>query len=128
MRAGIITCAALTLALGAVMSEQATAPADEPKKEEKKFVATDKDTYDEKVTVRKWDGSKFLNPVKDILAHRGEISGKPVYWTMPRAGNSETPKGSEIVAADGTVWVVEITKPSGQFTINYVKKKEPDKK
>jgi hypothetical protein len=85
-------------------------------------------SYDEKVTVRQWYGQKFLNPVSNVSAHRGQIEGKLVIYTRPRAGNDKTPKGSEITDKDGNVYVVDSV-AGGQlstFHINYVTpKKKP---
>jgi hypothetical protein len=87
----------------------------------------DLESYDERITVRKWDGKKFLNPIKDQPAYRGEISGKMVIYTKPTAGNVKTPKGSEIIDKDGNVFVVESTRESPDYWINYVKPKDKGK-
>jgi hypothetical protein len=114
------------LTMGALVMSDA-ANADEPKKDEKKSPA-DKASYTEKVTVRQWADSKFLNPVKDVPAYMGEIKGATVVYTKPPAGNAETPKGSEITLADGTVYVVDKVTKAREYHINYVTKKPAEKK
>ena len=99
-----------------------TAVADDKKRDPQKA-----ESYDEVVTVRQWYGGKFLNPVKDQPAYRGENGGKMVFYTKPQADNAKTPKGSEITDKDGTVYVVEKAIEGSDFWINYVKPKPKGK-
>jgi hypothetical protein len=65
-----------------------------------------KDSYTEKVTVRKWNGRMFLNPVKAAPACRGVVDGKTVICVHDFVNGAEPLAKSEITGTDGTVWVV----------------------
>lgn len=120
MRACIMLVFAF-LATGALTMSNAIA-------DDKKFDPSDQNTYDEKVTVRKHDGKKLLNAVKDVPAHRAEVKGQLVMYVLTIAGNAELTQDSEVTDKDGKVYVV--TKIRG-ITMGYklgeLKLKEKDK-
>lgn len=117
MLAGIaLTAGVLTMSDAAI--------ADEPKDEKKeKKDPANKESYDEKVTVKQLASGKFLNPVENVPAFRGEIKDKMVFYIKPLASNSEAPKGSEITDKDGVVYVSEKVSKASTFHIVYVTKK-----
>lgn len=118
----VIMFAGLIMSLGVLIMGD-TATADDEKKGPSK-----KENYDEKVTVRPWAGSKFNNPIEDVLALRGEIKGKQVIYIWFAGRAVKTPKKSEIIDAKGDVWVVDESKEATSYYLNYVTKKEPEKK
>lgn len=86
------------------------------------------ESYTDKVTVRKWNGTVLQKPEPDVPAFRTEFNGKTVIYTAKQGVDS--PKDSEITDADGATWVVtESIRFTGNFTYyrNYVVKKD-DKK
>lgn len=100
--------------------------ADEPKKDPPS--PTKKEAYTEIVTVKKRVGDRFLNPVEGVPALWGDIKGKTVVYTRPKADDATATRGTEITDKGGVVWVVsdsKSTSPSGfTYWINYVEKKE----
>ena len=93
--------------------------------DEKKSPSNPKD-YDLKCTVRHWDGKKFLKPIPNQPAMKGELEGKMVIYTMPQGINVRTPKGSEITIGDGT-YVVERAVEGSAYHTSYVKLKPKGK-
>jgi hypothetical protein len=122
-----ILLAFLFITSGALAMSQ-VATGDEKKADEKPKSPADKANYTEKVTVKKWASSMFLNPVEGVPAFRGEIKGKTVFYTRPPASNAHSPKGSEITDKDGVTWVVSDVSVASTYRINYVTKKAAEKK
>lgn len=113
----------LAFLLGALaMSDTATG-------DDKKANPQDKESYTEKATVKQWVAGekKFGPPVKDVPAFVGEIKGQMVIYTRPKAESAYSPKGSEIAIGE-TVYVVDRVSKASSYHINYVTKKEPEKK
>jgi len=132
MRTVALTTAFLAgvLAMSAIETQTTQAQDKKDEKKEERKDPKEKASYTEKVTVRHWTGNKFNNPVTDIPAFKGELKGKTVIYTIPRSMAGWAPPKSEIIEADGTVWVVtEMRKTSVNFAFhyNYVEKKK-DKK
>ena len=78
--------------------------------------------------MRKWGGDKFLDAV-EVPAFRTKIGDKDVVYLKPRIANQSPPK-SEIAFGDATYIVTESKANKSNFlhTLNYVTKKEPEKK
>jgi hypothetical protein len=112
----------LTITGGLAMSEQVAGD------DRKNPAWTKREAYDEKVTVREKVGDKFIPPIKDVPACRGELKGKPVIWVWWAGTTAKTPKGSEIIDKDGVTWVVTESKRGTTQDLCYVAKKAEDKK
>lgn len=109
----------LLFILGAVvMSEEASG-------QDKKIPDPNKaESYDRKVTVRFWDGAKFIKGVENVPAFKYEKDGVVKFWTkaqIARAGNPD--KDSEIIDQDGTVYVCEKVGRGKAFHVCTVKAK-----
>jgi hypothetical protein len=118
---------AFTFTLGAfAMSQQAVA--DDKKKEELwpavKRDTSKKESYDERVTVRQWDGKKFISPVENVPAYKSNVGGKNVVYTRPTASNDKATVSSEITFADGSVYVVQKVEEGRLLYMSYVTKKD----
>lgn len=117
---------ALTFTLGALaMSDTATIGDDKEEKKEDKKSPAKKESYDEKVTIRPWDGKEFKKPIEGVLAYRKvDKDGVTRFWTWPVPATTGNPsKGAEIIDKDGVVWVVEVTEKGSTAFVSTVKKK-----
>ena|SRR5262245_2121446 len=109
------------------MSQIATGQDKKDEKKEERKNPNEKKSYTEKVAVRQWASDRFINPVKDIPAFMGEIKGKTVIYTIPRSMSGWAPPKSEIIEADGTVWIVDKQYKTGNnftYHFHYVTKKD----
>ena len=101
-----------------------TLPAQEKKDPSKK------ESYDETVIVRYWNGKIFINAVENVPMYRKtDKDGVVRMWTksqVARAGNPD--KGSELTDKDGVVWVVKKASQGAEFHVCTVEKKPAEKK
>lgn len=110
--------------LFALLITGAMTMSDEAYGQEKKD-PTKPDSFDEVVSVRFWDGAKFIKPVDDVRAFRHTDKGGVLwFWTQQNGTTAGNPgKGSELTDKDGKVYVCEKATKSNGFTICTVKPK-----
>lgn len=105
-------------------------------KKERKLPERPDPKLPERVTYRKWvvqgvnkQEKFFLPPRKDckasLYAGKSQVMCRLDSANLPGGGPSP---GSEVIEADGTVWVVEKANAVGDFYLLYLKPKTPPKK
>jgi hypothetical protein len=117
----------LALLLGATLVS-ATALAQEKKEEKKLPDPTKKESYTEKVSVRRLEGGALGNALPDVPAFRFEKDGAVKFYTHALPGGTPN-KGTEITDKDGAVYVVEsvFNQPRLGFHVSTVKPKPKPK-
>lgn len=93
--------------------------------EKKELVAP----YKEFVTVRKWseNDKRFQNPHKDVMAYKVEVKGFTIIYLRSADSPGRPEPKSEIIMADGTVYVIDKAE-GGQPTRSCFVTKKPDEK
>ncbi|AMV23780.1 hypothetical protein VT84_05165 [Gemmata sp. SH-PL17] len=97
--------------------------------QEKKNPSKD-ESYDEKVSVRKWNGKIFIKPVENVPMYRKtDKDGVVKMWTKSQLATDGNPdKGSELTDKDGAVWIVKKISKGAEFHVCTVEKKPAEKK
>lgn len=116
MRALLLLC---VFSLGVCVMSTAEAQEKKPSKAE---------SYDEKCTVRAFNGEIYIKPAQNIAMYRvTDAQGKQRFYVQSKLIDSNQFKSqSEITDKDGVVWIVDEVKSNSTYYLCYVRKKPKD--
>lgn len=91
---------------------------------QEKKPASKRESYDELVTVKHWDGKKFFTPIENVPMFRvTDKEGVTRMWTWPgMVAHANPSKGSELTVGAETYIVDKVEKGTSAY-VSTVKKK-----